>query len=269
MIDLNNIDFSKISICEAVIKITAQIRDDVSEKEMMDICQNKSREALLEIPEKLEEVQKLKRLLALFYKKWRFSDSCQAYKLSEMLWLNKVFLSNYGNSYSLGILFLYIAHLLKVSVVPIIFPTQLILTFIDSEKKKFYINPINGDIVNEHILETWLKGNISPAAVLHINYLQESQPLAIIKKILEMLKIALIEEKDIELALSVSNILLTLKPKDPYEIRDRGLIFSQLSCYHVAMSDLLYFIEQCPDDPVSDIIKIQMHAIEQKKIVFH
>ncbi|VFP79129.1 tetratricopeptide repeat protein [Buchnera aphidicola] len=269
MINLNNIDFSTTSLFEIMIKLMVKIRCDFPEENIMKICTNKVQESLLFISEKLTEIEKLEKLLFIFYKKWNFGCSVKMHKLSDMLWLDKVILSNQGNSFSLGIFFMYIASQLNLSIIPIIFPTQLIVKFKSLEEKLLYIDPVNGDILNEHILQSWLKGNISPSAKLNDHHLKESNSSTITQKILDMLKIALIEEQNIELALNVSNILLTLKPKDPYEIRDRGLIFSQLNCYRAAISDLLYFVEQRPEDPVSDIIKMQIHSIEQKKITFH
>ena len=67
----------------------------------------------------------------------------------------------------------------------------------------------------------------------------------------------------------MSQVLVQMDPEDPYEIRDRGLIFAQLECEHVALSDLAYFVEHCPEDPVSEMIKLQIHSIEQKQITLH
>ncbi len=60
-----------------------------------------------------------------------------------------------------------------------------------------------------------------------------------------------------------------MNPEDPYEIRDRWLIFAQLECGHVALNDLTYFVEQCPKDPVSEMIKVQIHSVEQEQITLH
>jgi len=54
-----------------------------------------------------------------------------------------------------------------------------------------------------------------------------------------------------------------------YEIRDRGLIYAQLECDHVAINDLNYFVEQCPEDPISEVIKVQIHSIEHKQVTLH
>ena len=46
-----------------------------------------------------------------------------------------------------------------------------------------------------------------------------------------------------------------MKPGDPLETRDRGFIYEQLDCPRFAADDFEYFIEQCPDDPVADVLK--------------
>ncbi len=86
---------------------------------------------------------------------------------------------------------------------------------------------------------------------------------------LDTLKAALMEEKQFELALRASETVLQFDPEDPYEIRDRGLIYAQLECDHVAISDLNYFVEQCPEHPISEVIKVQIHSIEHKQVTLH
>ncbi|MNO03734.1 hypothetical protein D3C81_2245210 [compost metagenome] len=77
------------------------------------------------------------------------------------------------------------------------------------------------------------------------------------------------EERQMELALRASEVLLQFNPEDPYEIRDRGLIYAQLECEHVALNDLNYFVEQCPEDPISEMIRAQINSIAHKQITLH
>nr|WP_257646474.1 tetratricopeptide repeat protein [Buchnera aphidicola] len=214
-------------------------------------------------------MEQLKKLLYLFYKVWGFGAAKKKYKLSNMIWIDSVFINHTGTAISLGIIFLHIAKILKISIVPVIFPTQFILRVNDINSEVFFINPFNGEILNQRMLEYWLKGNISPTTILSLKDISETKPLKVIQKLLDTLKVSLIEERSIDLALRVSNVLLKINPKDPYERRDRGLIFSQLECYNMALLDLIYFIEHCPDDPVSEIIKAQIHSIQQKKNIVH
>ena len=46
--------------------------------------------------------------------------------------------------------------------------------------------------------------------------------------------------------LITSNSLLAGR-KDPYDIRDRGLVLAQMGAYPSAIEDLEYFVDQCPN----------------------
>ena len=67
-----------------------------------------------------------------------------------------------GSPVSLGILFLHIAQAIGLPVVPVVFPTQLILRA-DLDDETLFINPINGDLLDQHTLDVWIKGTVSPA----------------------------------------------------------------------------------------------------------
>ena len=99
--------------------------------------------------------------------------------------------------------------------------------------------------------------------------LDEADNAEVIRKLLDTLKSSLMEERQMELALRASEALLQFNPEDPYEIRDRGLIYAQLECEHVALTDLSYFVEQCPEDPISEMIRAQINTISHKQIVLH
>ncbi|XBC44525.1 MAG: invasion regulator SirB1 [Buchnera aphidicola (Schlechtendalia peitan)] len=262
-------DVSKSPLCESIITALRFIRSDFPTNFVIQELENRVEEAKLYVASETDIYFKLKRLIELFYGCWKFGGATGIYKLSDVLWLDNVLKTRQGTAVSLGAIFLHIAQQLYLPLMPVIFPTQLILRIDKFNEKTWLINPFNGETLNEHVLEVWLKGNISPTAALYKNDLERAQYLTVIRKMLDMLKNALIDEKKMELALNVSNVLLKINPNDPYEIRDRGLIYAQLECHHVALTDLIYFVEHCPEDPISEIIKIQIHSIEKKKMTLH
>ncbi|CAL4320471.1 UPF0162 protein YchA [Buchnera aphidicola (Protaphis terricola)] len=269
MKSFSKINLSKLSILTSIISASQFIRSDFpSDLVILDVS-NKVKEAKSYISSEIEPSQKLKKLLDLFYKNWKFGGASGIYKLSDVLWVDHVLKTGKGTAISLGIILLHIAKELNLPLYPVAFPTQLILRADGIDKKNLLINPFNGDILDQHTLEVWLKGNISPMAKLYENDLCKAESITIILKMLNTLKSALMEEKNMELALNVSNLLLQINPNDPYEMRDRGLIHAHLDCNHVALKDLIYFVEHCPEDPISEIIKVQIHSIEQKKIILH
>ncbi|KAB8307431.1 tetratricopeptide repeat-containing protein [Erwinia endophytica] len=257
------------SLSEAVIAAMVAIRPNFPADEVRKQLATLVEEARAVIPPQLAQDLQLEKLIELFWKQWGFGGASGVYRLSDTLWLDNVLKTRQGTAVSLGIIFLHIAEQLSLPLMPVIFPTQLILRADWLDDEMWLINPFNGDTLDEHTLEVWLKGNIGPVAELYDDDLQEAEPQLVLNKMLDTLKSALMEEKQMELALQVSQVLVNMDPDDPYEIRDRGLIFAQLDCEHVALSDLTYFVEQCPEDPISEMIKLQIYSIEQKQITLH
>ncbi|CAL4320300.1 invasion regulator SirB1 [Buchnera aphidicola] len=264
-----NIDFSKSPLCETIITAFRTIRKDFPSEDVFSELQDRIDEARSYISNETNKTNQLKKLIELFYHHWKFGGADGKYLLSDVLWLDHVLKTRQGTAVSLGIILLHIAHKLELPLMPVIFPTQLILRSDKNDNEVWLINPFNGETLNEHILGVWLKGNISPTTELYENDLYEANSSAVMRKILDTLKSALMEEKKMELALNVSNVLLKINPDDPYEIRDRGLIYAHLECNHIALTDLVYFVEHCPEDPISEIIKVQIHSIEQRRIILH
>ncbi|MBA0166107.1 MULTISPECIES: invasion regulator SirB1 [Pectobacterium] len=262
-------EFNQSLLSDGVVLVSQAIRRDFPAQDVRQNLQQLVENARAAIPDDLEQDLQLEKLIELFYHTWGFGGAGGVYRLSDALWLDKVLESRQGLPVSLGVIFLHIANELGLPLMPVIFPTQLILRADWLDEEMWLINPLNGDTLSEHVLEVWLKGNIGPSTRLLDEDLDEAENVLIVRKMLDTLKVALMEEKQMELALRASEAVLQFDPDDPYEIRDRGLIYAQLDCDHIALSDLNYFVEQCPEDPVSEMIKVQIHSIEQKQIVLH
>ncbi|KAA9001903.1 tetratricopeptide repeat-containing protein [Affinibrenneria salicis] len=269
MSSIADFEFNSSPLSEGIILVSEAIRHDFPAQDVRQRLQHLADEARAAIPEDLEQDQQLEKLIDLFFNTWGFGGASGVYRLSDVLWLDRVLESRQGMPVSLGVIFLHIAHQLGLPIMPVIFPTQLILRADWLDEEMWLVNPLNGDTLSEHVLEVWLKGNIGPSVQLMDEDLDEAENSLIVRKMLDTLKVALMEEKQMELALQASEVVLQFDPDDPYEIRDRGLIYAQLDCDHIALSDLNYFVEQCPEDPVSEMIKVQIHSIEQKHIVLH
>ena len=245
MKSLADFQFNNAPLCDGMILVSQHIRDDFPVQDVYDQLESLVRLAREEICEGSHQDTQLERLLELFYGEWGFSDARGVYRLSDALWLDKVLKKRQGSAVSLGAILLWIAGRLDIPLMPVIFPTQLILRADWMDGEMWLINPFNGETLDEHTLEVWLKGNI------------------------DTLKSALMEERQMELALRAGEALLEFNPEDPYEIRDRGLIYAQLDCEHVALNDLSYFVEQCPEDPISEMIRAQINSISHKQITLH
>ena len=249
MRSLADFEFNKAPLCEGMILACEAIRRDFPSQDVYDELERLVSLAKEEISQLLPLEEQLEKLIALFYGDWGFKASRGVYRLSDALWLDQVLKNRQGSAVSLGAVLLWVANRLDLPLLPVIFPTQLILRI--------------------ECPDGWLKGNISPSAELFYEDLDEADNIEVIRKLLDTLKASLMEENQMELALRTSEALLQFNPEDPYEIRDRGLIYAQLDCEHVALNDLSYFVEQCPEDPISEMIRAQINNIAHKHIVLH
>lgn len=261
-------DFNKSSLSDGFIFVSKIIREDFPIKKVYKELNFIVNEAKKKISGTDNIEKKIFFLLDFFYKDYSFKAINGVYSLSDAIWLDKVLFNKQGAPISLGIIFLHIADCLSLPVIPIIFLAQLILSF-NLKDKNFYINPNNGEILTEKTLDLWVKGTISPFANLNKKDIKNTEHRIIIRKIFDTMKIALMEERKMEEALKVCEALLIFNPNDPYEIRDRGLIYANLDCNNVAISDLKYFVNKCPEDPVSEVIKMQIYSIKRQKTILH
>ncbi|NRN29715.1 invasion regulator SirB1 [Photorhabdus heterorhabditis] len=262
-------EFNNASLSSGILLISRAIRSDFPQLSVEMQLQTLIDEARQEISPQMTIEQQLEKLLKLFYRSWKFGGASGVYCLSDMLWLDKVLHSRQGSPVVLGIILIHIAQALGLPCMPVVFPTQLILRIDCPDKPVRFINPINGETLSEYMLDVWLKGNISQTAKLTADDLQEADNISIVLKVLDIIKVVLMEEKQLELALRASEAVLMFDPDDPYEIRDRGLIYAELDCTHIAVSDLNYFVEHCPEDPVAEMIRMQIYSIEQQCVVLH
>lgn len=268
MKSIADFEFNGASLLNGILLVLKTVRPDFDQPQAELHINELIRQARKRLPPGADDRTCLQTLITLFYQKWQFGGASGVYSLSETLWLDTILRTQHGSPVSLGILFIHLAQSVGLPVMPVVFPTQLILRA-DLEEETLFINPINGEILDQHTLDVWIKGTLSPAQHLTGGDLEEAENSHVVRKYLESIKVSLMEEKKMEQALRVSETILLFDPDDPYEIRDRGLIYAQLDCSHIAISDLNYFVEQCPKDPVSEMIKMQIHTYEQQHIVLH
>lgn len=141
---------------------------------------------------------------------------------------------------------------------------MLLCVDLEISEEMWLINLFNGEIFDEYILEVWLKGNIGLVVELFNEDFDEVDNVEVICKLLDILKLVLMEEWQMELVLCVSEVLLQFNLEDLYEICDCGLIYVQLDCDYVVLLDLSYFVEQCLEDLISEMICVQINMILYK-----
>ena len=269
MLELFDEDFDNMELVEGALELNKAVNPSSDTTWARLQLEKFVEEAELMLVNEQNEEQRFDSFLRIFFHDWGFQGDDQEYFSSENSFIEKVLVRRKGIPVSLGAIMLYVGRKLGFPLKGVSFPTQFIVRVDWPHKAAEYINPFNGEFVGERVLHAWLIGQEGPLAELKPEHFQEADNPTIIGRWLALIKSALLREERYTLALRCSDLALTFVPDDPYEIRDRGFIYQQLDCHSVAVNDFQYFIDQCPDDPASELLKNQVTAMNEKQVTLH
>ncbi len=266
---MNEESLNQLPFIEGMMALTQTLEPNlpiVSVQAQLNTLVEEAQKTLLSEP---DPQQRFAKLLALFYGDWGFSGDSEAYFSLENSYLYKVLERKKGSPVCLGAILLHLATALDLPISGVNFPTQFILRADWAKDNVAFLNPFDGEWVTRHILAAWLKGMKGPFAQLSHHDLAASNCFPLLLRWLTVRKGALLRDEQFILALNYSMLVLEFKPDDPYEIRDRGLIYQQLECDLAAALDYQYFIDHCPDDPASALLSLQMKKLNTDPLVLH
>ncbi|MCO4798198.1 MAG: tetratricopeptide repeat protein [Colwelliaceae bacterium] len=145
-------------------------------------------------------------------------------------------------------------------------PETIMVRIICDDVYSIIFDPTNGESLNWQQLDSRL-GDVEgdPTQI----YLDPMEIQSILVEYLTSLKKSLIHEMQFDKALKCVDLLLALRPNDPFERRDRGFLLHQLDCFKVAYDDYQFFVKECPKDPAAQLLKIQLDKITIADTVLH
>ncbi|AHG73866.1 MULTISPECIES: SirB1 family protein [Mannheimia] len=250
-----------------ILRLTTLIDDTVNEQQVFGQMSALTKKARYNVNGEGDE-ERINQLLHLVYKEWGFHCYYEDYFHTENLLLNQVIKKRRGMPVSLGAVVLYLASVLDLPLYPVNFPTQLVLRAEmkqpNGATKVRFINPWNGEFISIEMLNKWLEGEIGFGMEVTPDLLRRAEPQELLERIETVFKMALTREGKYEETLRLIEYRLAMSPEDPYEIRDRGMVLASMDCYQAALEDINYFIDQCPEDPSAEILKMEVKGLEQK-----
>ncbi len=250
-----------------LVRLTLLVDDTLSEPQVFGLMSALVKKARYDVNAETD-AERLAQLLALVYQEWGFHCHHAEYFHTENLLINRVIRKLRGMPVSLGAIVLYLAASLNLPLYPVNFPTQLILRA-EADEQVAFIDPWDGRYISRHKLQQLYEGAFGFGAKLSIEELAVADAAELLNRFAQLAKHTLIREGQSDAALKYINTLVRRYPQDPYEIRDRGLVLAQMGCYHAAIEDLQYFIEQRPDDPSVFLLIAQMSELKQNHYSIH
>lgn len=162
-----------------------------------------------------------------------------------------------------------IAHIMSAcgfEVDAVFVPKNNMIRLICNDIYAIVFDPMTGAALNWHELDDRMDELDGDPSQLDLPPIERN---SLIAQHLTALKNILIREQEFDKALKCVDILLALCPDDPFERRDRGFLLHQLDCFKVAYDDYRFFVEQCPQDPAAQLLKMQLEQITIKDTVLH
>ncbi|HEX9180983.1 MAG TPA: tetratricopeptide repeat protein [Burkholderiales bacterium] len=83
----------------------------------------------------------------------------------------------------------------------------------------------------------------------------------ILVRMLRNLKAIYVNRPDDTAALAVVERILALRPDDPAELRDRGIIYENLECFRAAQADLERYLLLAPQAPDADMVRRRLKDV--------
>lgn len=230
----------------------------------MHILDEIVREVSPNIPEDKTTHDRLDFVLDYLYMHCGFSTTVQEIPESQLQSIAFAIYFRTGESINLGVVISYLLAKLsfKASLV-----TVLDDVFIDVElpetSESILIDPTTGTFEYKVLSDT----RVLPSA--NALYPSPLDSMYVFTLYLNRQKMAFISENMYEQALCCVDHLMKYLPKDPYQYRDRGFLLHYLDCDALARSDFEKFIQQCPDDPAAQMLKMQLDEKELEVRTVH
>lgn len=212
--------------------------------------------------------QQLQQLSQFFYRQLGYSDAPEEWVKAHRVSIDQVAAYRTGIPLVLALLLqeCAVAHDVELQVVD--FPGYPLLKILAAEKTQFF-DPKSGQQVDYQQMMERFEEVMPGDAEFCWDWAEPTPQKALLEAYLTELKHCLMAEAKFEKALRCVQMLLTLQPDEPYEIRDRGYLYEELGCQHVAVDDYQYFVDQCPDDPSAQLLKLQLESYGGQTHVFH
>ncbi|MGB5853875.1 MAG: tetratricopeptide repeat protein [Oceanisphaera sp.] len=204
-------------------------------------------------------------LLAALYGPLGFAGDWERFFSIDNCLIDKVLTRRRGIPVTLAIVVLHLCERFDIRGEGISFPGHFLLRVFSRNESNGessdIIDPFTGKVLTRRDIDLLLRGARGNLATIKPKHLDAAEPFEVLTRLLNVTKGSFIHHQQFAQALMCSELLLKLNPECPFERRDRGFLYEQLDCNQLAADDFEFFIEQCPEDPVSDVLKAQILAL--------
>ncbi len=246
----------QIPLAEAALWIAAEHQAGLDVGLYLGKLKSLGDEAKASLESGLTGMDAVRGLNRFLYREKGFSGNQREYLDVRNSFLNEVMERRTGIPITLAILYMDIAQRLGLRAEGISFPSHFLVKIL--EKSEIILDPFSGDVLGPAQCEALLARAYGNNAKLQPQFLKSAGKREILARVLRNLKQIFLGKGELAAALACSDRLLSLNPEDPFELRDRGMVYQQLECFSAALKDLEKFLEMKPHDVSAETIREQV-----------
>jgi regulator of sirC expression with transglutaminase-like and TPR domain len=206
-------------------------------------------------------VQELKEYL---FGEQGFRGNVEDYYDPRNSFLNDVLDRRKGIPISLCTVYLEVARRLGLSVQGVGLPGHFIVR-IDLGGTGLLVDPFHGgEILTPQACQDRIDRIYGGKVVLEPGMLTPCGTKHILGRTLRNLKAIYTKAGNHTRALGILNLLLRLNPESPIDMRDRGLLYSDLDCYSLAVQDLESYLTIAPAAPEVAVLRARIADLRRK-----
>jgi len=253
---------SKFNLVEKCLKLS-QILEypdlDISKyiQKINEIGKNLS----LEISNVDNATYKISMLNEHLFQKYGFCGDTQDYYNPKNNFINQVLEKKSGIPLTLSIIYSEIAKHIGLELRIVGFPSHVIVKY----NEEILLDPFNkGKLLKLDDLEQILDRSFDGQVDFYPEFLDEISTDKILIRMLRNLKNSYGQSFAYEKAMRCTNMILSLEPNSPEEIRDKGILEDRFSNHDLALEFLEKYLEQFPEAEDADFILELIRNIRNK-----
>jgi regulator of sirC expression with transglutaminase-like and TPR domain len=213
------------------------------------------------LPQERYPLQVIKTINHYLFDTLKFQGDREDYYNPENSYLNRVIDRYQGIPITLAVVYLEVAKRINFPMVGIGMPGHFIIRP-DFEDAGIFVDVFNqGEILFAQDCEAKLSELYQQAVKLKPHFLNPVNKHQILARMLNNLKQIYLHQRQLDKVLELIEGILLLFPQNPYEIRDRGLLYYEMERWPEATHDLQIYLKILPDAEDSSMIQMLLNKI--------
>ena len=256
-----------IDVAEAALLIAKEEYPELDVQAYLKRLDAMAEEVRRHLPVSGQSRQAIDALNRFLFESQGFRGNTENYYDPRNSFLNEVLDRHTGIPITLSAIYIAVGRRAGVALQGIGMPGHFLVKHVAGERDELLIDPFNrGKILIpedcQRLLDQLFQGRLR----LEPGHLQVIGPRQTIARMLNNLKSIYFTAEAYSKALSIVDRLLILYPDCPDEIRDRGLLYSQVRDYRRAARDLERYLRLLPGAQDGEVIRKHLRALRERLV---